>query len=71
MSATRIFLVDDHDVVREGLRALLQRRAGFEIVGQAGTVAEVVREAAHIQRTASFMDVRLPDGNGIEACREI
>lgn len=71
MSATRILLVDDHEVVREGLRALLQRRAGFEIVGQAGTVAEAIAEAAKTGPDVIVMDVRLPDGSGIEACREI
>jgi DNA-binding NarL/FixJ family response regulator len=64
-------LVDDHDVVREGLRALLSRREGFEIVAQAATVFEAVSEAARIQPDVIVMDVRLPDGSGIEACREI
>jgi DNA-binding NarL/FixJ family response regulator len=68
---TRILLVDDHDVVREGLRALLGRRPGFEIVGQAGSVAEAVAEAARTEPDVVVMDVRLPDGSGIEACREI
>ena len=68
---TRILIVDDHDVVREGLRALLSRRPGFEIVGQAATVAEAIAEARHVQPDVIVMDVRLPDGSGIEACREI
>lgn len=71
MAATRILLVDDHDVVREGLRALLQRRSGFEIVAQAGTVAEAISEAGRTEPDVIVMDVRLPDGSGIEACREI
>ncbi|MHB8376316.1 MAG: response regulator [Dehalococcoidia bacterium] len=68
---TRILIVDDHDVVREGLRSLLSRREGFEIVGQAGSVAEAVAEAHRSQPDVIVMDVRLPDGSGIEACRDI
>ncbi len=71
MSDTRIMIVDDHDVVREGLRALLSRRAGFSIVTEAATVAQAVSEAARTQPDVIVMDVRLPDGSGIEACREI
>ena len=71
MTKTRILLVDDHEVVREGLRALLARREGFEIVGQAGTVEQAIAEAARFEPDVIVMDVRLPDGSGIEACREI
>lgn len=71
MSEIRILLVDDHEVVREGLRALLTRREGFQIVGQAGSVAEAVAEAERMRPDIIVMDVRLPDGSGIEACREI
>lgn len=68
---TRVLIVDDHEVVREGLRALLNRRDGMEVVGQAGTVAEAISEAARMTPDVIVMDVRLPDGSGIEACREI
>ena len=71
MSEIRILLVDDHEVVREGLRALLTRREGFQIVGQAGSVAEAIAEAQRMRPDIIVMDVRLPDGSGIEACREI
>jgi DNA-binding NarL/FixJ family response regulator len=64
-------LVDDHDVVREGLRALLSRREGFDVVAQAASVREAIAEAARTQPDVIVMDVRLPDGSGIEACREI
>jgi DNA-binding NarL/FixJ family response regulator len=67
----RIMLVDDHEVVREGLRTLLTRRDGFQVIAQAGTVAEAITEAARAQPDVIVMDVRLPDGSGIEACREI
>ena len=67
----RLLVVDDHEVVRQGLVALLDRRAGFEVVAQAGTVAESIDQARQFQPDIVVMDVRLPDGSGIEACREI
>ncbi len=67
----RLLVVDDHEVVRQGLVALLDRRAGFEVVAQAGTVAEAIEQAHRHQPDIVVMDVRLPDGSGIEACREI
>lgn len=68
---TRVLIVDDHEVVREGLRTLLSRREGMEVVGQAGTVAESISLAQKMKPDVIVMDVRLPDGSGIEACREI
>lgn len=67
----RIMLVDDHEVVREGLRTLLTRREGFQVIAQAGSVADAVTEASRAKPDVIVMDVRLPDGSGIEACREI
>ena len=67
----RLLVVDDHEVVRQGLVALLDRRAGFEVVAQAASVAEAIAEAARFQPDVVIMDVRLPDGSGIEACRDI
>jgi len=69
--STRILLVDDHDVVREGLRALLSRREGFDVVSQAGTVAESISEAKRVKPDVIVMDVRLPDGSGIELMQEL
>lgn len=66
-----ILLVDDHEVVRVGLRTLLERRPGFIVVGEAGTVAEAIASAHQSQPDVIVMDIRLPDGNGVEACREI
>ena len=66
-----LLLVDDHEVVRQGLAALLGRRAEFEIVAEAGTVAEAVDAARRFRPDLIVMDVRLPDGSGIEACRDI
>ncbi len=67
----RLLIVDDHEVVRQGLVALLGRREGFEVVAEAGTVAEAVDMARTFTPDIVVMDVRLPDGTGIEACREI
>ena len=70
-SKVAIMLVDDHEVVRVGLRTLLDRRAGFAVVAEVGTVAEAVSAARETHPNVIVMDVRLPDGNGVEACREI
>jgi two-component system response regulator DevR len=67
----RLLVVDDHEVVRQGLVSLLDRREGFEVVAQAGTVADSIATAARFEPDVVIMDVRLPDGSGIEACREI
>jgi len=67
----RLLVVDDHEVVRQGLVAVLDRREGFQVVAEAGTVAEAIEQARRHQPEIVIMDVRLPDGSGIEACREI
>lgn len=66
-----LLIVDDHEVVRQGLVALLGRRPEFHVVAEAGTVAEAVAAARKFQPDLVVMDVRLPDGSGVEACREI
>ena len=73
-SSTRpltLLIVDDHEVVRQGLAALLGRRGEFQVVAEAGTVADAVAAARKFRPDLVVMDVRLPDGSGIEACREI
>lgn len=67
----RLLIVDDHEVVRQGLVALLDRREGFQVVAEAGNVAEAIEQARRFEPDIVIMDVRLPDGSGIEACREI
>jgi two-component system, NarL family, response regulator DevR len=67
----RLLVVDDHEVVRQGLVALLDRRAGFQVVAEAGTVEEAIAQAHRHRPDIVVMDVRLPDGSGVEACREI
>ncbi len=67
----RLLVVDDHEVVRQGLVALIDRREKFQVVAEAGTVEEALEAARRFQPDLVIMDVRLPDGSGIEACREI
>ena len=69
--ALSLMIVDDHEVVRQGLVALLGRRPEFHVVAEAGTVAEAIAAARRFRPDLIVMDVRLPDGSGIEACREI
>lgn len=67
----RLLLVDDHVVVRYGLRMLLGASERMAVVGEAGTQEAAIAEAARLAPDIVLMDVRLPDGSGIEACREI
>jgi len=67
----RLLVVDDHEVVREGLVALLSRRDEFQVVAEAGNVAEAMSAVRRFEPELVIMDVRLPDGSGIEACRDI
>ena len=69
--STRVLICDDHEVVREGLRGLISRQAGMSVVGEAGSVAESIEAAARAKPDVVVMDVRLPDGSGVEACRAI
>jgi len=66
-----LLLVDDHEMVRAGLRSLLAGVNEINIVGEAASVAEAVREAERLKPRVVLMDLRLPDGSGIDACREI
>jgi two-component system response regulator DevR len=70
-TATRVLICDDHEVVREGLRTLLSRRQDMAVVGEAGTMQEAIDNAAKAKPDVVIMDVRLPDGSGVEACRAI
>jgi len=67
----RLLLVDDHEVLRLGLRTLFEEAGGFQVVGEAGTMAAAVTDALRLKPKVVLMDVRLPDGSGIEACRTI
>ena len=68
---TRVMLVDDHEVVREGMRTLIARHKQLIVVGEAATMAEAIETAARSKPDVIIMDVRLPDSSGVEACRAI
>jgi two-component system, NarL family, response regulator DevR len=67
----RVFLLDDHEVVRAGLRSLLEDAEDIEVVGEAGTVQDALVRVPLARPDVAILDVRLPDGSGIEACRQI
>jgi len=71
MGKQRILLVDDHEVVRLGLKALLDRHPSFEVIGEAGSAREALEQVANLQPDIVVMDIRLPGTSGIEACEEI
>ena len=70
-SFTRLMLVDDHEVVRLGLREVFQRSSSIKVIGECDTSARAVAEAFSLRPDIVLMDLRLPDGSGVEACREI
>ncbi|WP_447599109.1 response regulator transcription factor [Nitrospira sp. Nam80] len=67
----RVLLVEDHEVVREGLRALLERDPGISVIGDVGTASAAIQAARELSPHVVVMDVRLPDNSGITACRTI
>lgn len=66
-----VFLLDDHEVVRQGVRALLESTGEVVVVGEAGLAAEAVARIRAVRPRVAILDVRLPDGNGVEVCREV
>jgi DNA-binding NarL/FixJ family response regulator len=71
MTVLRLVLVDDHQVVRLGLRALLEGEPDLTVVGEAGTVAEAIQAIERLQPDIVLMDIRLPDQSGIVACQQV
>jgi two-component system response regulator DevR len=69
--AIRVFLLDDHEVVRQGVRSLLEVDGDIEVVGEASTAAEALTRVPLANPDVAILDVRLEDGNGIEVCREL
>jgi DNA-binding NarL/FixJ family response regulator len=67
----RVFLLDDHEIVRRGLRALLEAEADLEVVGEAGLVADAIPAILALRPDVAILDGRLPDGSGVEVCREV
>jgi two-component system, NarL family, response regulator DevR len=66
-----VFLLDDHEIVRAGLTRLFERAGDIEVVGEAGTAAEGLSRIPPTRPDVALLDVRLPDGDGVEVCREI
>ncbi|MFM8482188.1 MAG: response regulator transcription factor, partial [Actinomycetota bacterium] len=66
-----VFLLDDHEVVRQGVRSLLESTGDITVVGEAGLAAEAVPRIKATGPRVAILDVRLPDGNGVEVCREV
>jgi DNA-binding NarL/FixJ family response regulator len=69
--ATSVLLVDDHELIRQGLRRAFERDPDFDVVGEAATVADALRLAAELSPAVVIMDLRLPDGSGLDATRRI
>lgn len=70
-AAIRVFLLDDHEVVRRGLRDLLEAETDIEVVGEAGTAESGLNRMLVLRPDVGLLDVRLPDGDGVTVCREI
>ncbi len=70
-SLIRLLIVDDHEIVRRGLQNLFQSNPHLKVVGEAGSMAGAVAETVRLKPDVVLLDVRLPDGSGIEACRQI
>lgn len=66
-----VFLLDDHEVVRQGVRSLLESTGQITVVGEAGLAEEALARVRAVRPRVAILDVRLPDGNGVEVCREI
>ncbi|MEV6034162.1 response regulator transcription factor [Nonomuraea sp. NPDC052116] len=67
----RVFLVDDHEVVRRGVAALLESEDDIEVIGEAGTAESAIARIVALKPEVAVLDVRLPDGNGVDVCREV
>ena len=67
----RVYLLDDHEVVRTGLRDLLEREGDIEVVGESGSAVDAAHRIPALRPHVAVLDARLPDGSGIDVCREI
>ena len=66
-----MFLLDDHEIVRRGIRELLEAEGDIEVVGESGLAPEATRRIPALRPDVAVLDARLPDGSGIDVCREI
>ena len=67
----RVFLLDDHEVVRRGLAELLQHEGDIDVVGESGSAVEATHRIPALRPDVAILDARLPDGNGIDVCRDV
>ena len=68
---TKVLIVDDHEIVRKGLVMLISRQEDLVVAGEAGAAAEAVQKARELSPDVVVLDIRMPDGSGVEACRDI
>jgi two-component system, NarL family, response regulator DevR len=71
VSEIRVFLLDDHEVVRRGVKDLLESEPDITVVGEAGTVAEALARVPAVRPDVAILDMRLPDGDGVSVCRDL
>ena len=71
MTRIRVLVVDDQALFREGLRAVLSADPELDVIGEAGSVSQALAQIPALQPDVAVLDVRLPDGNGIELCRDL
>ncbi|MDN3360211.1 response regulator transcription factor, partial [Actinomadura sp. DC4] len=67
----KVFLLDDHEVVRRGVAALLESEPDIEVIGEAGTASQAIARVPALRPDVAVLDVRLPDGDGVTVCREL
>src|SRR5215218_6062108 len=67
----RVYLLDDHEVVRRGIRDLLEQEGDIVVVGESGSAAEAARRIPALRPDVAVLDGRLPDGSGVDVCREV
>ena len=67
----RVFLLDDHEVVRQGLKTFLESSGDIEVVGESGLASEAAARIPALRTRVAILDARLPDGSGIDVCREV